>query len=268
VNYEEFRIPEQSTRQRTILNRDAQRGIFRYPVGGGATREVNLLDVSKFGSTATPDPITSKLLSDIRASTSLAGSVQSIGDPNTERFNFTNTGGQARYFPTVRLDFNLSSKHHLENIWNYQEFTGQADFLNNVDPAFPGFPNTGSQGSSRFTNVTALRSNLTSTIVNEARFGLTGGTILFFSEINAGQFANQGGYNLVINDALGISNATASAAPSRRNAPVRQFTDTLSWSRGSERQFLELSANRRAAGPIWRPGRRSGRCGVQQLRYV
>jgi hypothetical protein len=233
VNYEEFRIPEQSTRQRTILNRDAQRGIFRYPVGGGATREVNLLDVSKFGSTATPDPITSKLLSDIRASTSLAGSVQSIGDPNTERFNFTNTGGQARYFPTVRLDFNLSSKHHLENIWNYQEFTGQADFLNNVDPAFPGFPNTGSQGSSRFTNVTALRSNLTSTIVNEARFGLTGGTILFFSEINAGQFANQGGYNLVINDALGISNATASAAPSRRNAPVRQFTDTLSWSRGS-----------------------------------
>lgn len=231
VNYEEFRIPEQSTRQRTILNPNAQRGIFSY-TAGGVTREVNLLDTTKFGALATLDPTTSKLLADIRASTALSGSVQGIGDPNTQQFTFTNTGGQARYFPTVRLDFNLTNNHHLENIWNYQEFTGQADFLNNTDPAFPGFPNTGSQGSSRFSNVTALRSTLTPTIVNEARFGLTGGTILFFPEISAAQFANQGGYNLVINDALGISNATASAAPSRRNAPVRQFTDTLSWSKG------------------------------------
>src|SRR5690606_16915737 len=120
--------------------------------------------------------------------------------PNLQNFTFTNTGGQDRYFPTVRLDFNLTEKHHLENIWNYNYFGGVVDFLNSTDPAFPGFPNKGSQTSHRFSNVTALRSTFTPRLVNEARFGLTGGTVLFFGEASVADFtgsvANQQGFNL------------------------------------------------------------------------
>jgi hypothetical protein len=57
-------------------------------------------------------------------------------------------------------------------------------------------------------------------LVNEARFGLQGGTTLFFPQVNAGQFGNQGGVALGIGGP-GISTATVSVAPSRRNSPVK-----------------------------------------------
>ncbi|HMX24187.1 MAG TPA: hypothetical protein PKC13_01080, partial [Blastocatellia bacterium] len=141
---------------------------------------------------------------------------------------------------------NLTSKHKLENIWNYQLFTGLVDFLNNTDPAFPNFPNQGFQGSNRFSNTTALRSTLTPAIVNEARFGLTGGTVLFFPNVNPGQFtgslANQDGFSIGIG-AAGITSATVSTSPSRRNAPVKTFTDTLTWTRGSHSMSFGGSFN-------------------------
>lgn len=234
VNYEEFRIPEQTTRQRTILSDAARSGIFRY---GTNTTGVNLYQLAAAnGQTSTPDPTIAKLLQDIEDSTKTTGGVQALADPNLERFTFTNQGGQTRYFPTVRLDFNLTSKHKLENVWNYQLFTGLVDFLNSTDPAFPNFPNKGFQGSNRFSNTTALRSTLTSSLVNEARFGLTGGTVLFFPNVNVGQFtgslANQDGFSLGIG-AAGITSATVSTSPSRRNAPVKQFNDTLNWTKGA-----------------------------------
>lgn len=233
VNYEEFRIPEAVSRQRTILSEEARNGIFRY----GTSGRVDLYDLARRnGQTATPDPIIGQLLLDIRNSTKGTGGIRPLTDPNLEQFTFQNTGGQARFFPTVRFDFILTDKHKLENTWNYQKFTGVADFLNNTDPAFPGFPNTGFQGSNRFSNATALRSTLTQTLVNEARFGLTGGTVLFFPNVNRGQFtgslANQAGFNIGIG-AAGITSATVSTSPSRRNAPVWQFTDNLSWTRGA-----------------------------------
>ena len=261
VNYEEYRLPEQFTRTRVVLTPDAETGIFKYsltttlPDQTKVTKQyqVNLLQIAGTtpncaACTTTMDPTVRQLLTDIRSSTA-QGAVAPSSDPNFQNFTFTNTGGQTRYFPTVRLDFNLTEKHHLENIWNYQFFTGKVDFLNNTDPAFPGFPNQGFQGSNRFSNVTALRSTLTPTITNEARFGLTGGTVLFFPNINPGQFTNQNGFAIGNNvgsattgfGPAGLANPTVNRAPSRRNAPVKQFSDTVSWARGSHN--LNFGAN-------------------------
>ena len=256
-NYEEYRLPERTSRTRTLLTTEQQSGLFRYEVASsqvpagspncttvgataGFTRcERNLYTLAgAAGFTSTPDPTISALLSQIRSSVNglnvrpidvAAGSAQ---DYNRQQVSFINPGGQTRRFPTVRLDFNPTNKHHIENIWNYQQFGSVVDFLNNVDPAFPDFPNHGSQTSIRWSNVTALRSTLTNNLVNEARFGLNGGIVLFFGEINAGQFANQGGYNLGLG-AANVTSATVSAAPSRRNAPTKQFHDTLSWNHGN-----------------------------------
>jgi len=239
VNYEEYRLPEQVTRQRTILNPLTQQGIFQYNTSSGV-RQVNLLELAArvgcSGCTTTLDPTVSKLLADIRNSTTRTGGTEQLTDPNLQRFTFTNSGGQDRYFPTIRFDFNLTPKHHLENIYNYNYFGSTVDFLNSRDPQFPGFPNKGSQISNRFSEVLALRSTLTNTIVNEARFGLTGGTVLFFPEASVADFtgpvANQQGFALNIS-AAGITNAHNTTAPSRRNAPVWQFNDTLTWTRGA-----------------------------------
>ena len=246
VNYEEFRLPEQQLRQRVILSPQAQSGVFRYLTGAGV-RSVNLLQLAAAnGLTSTVDPTVNALLGQIRSSTAGGGIQIRPTDPNREDFSFVGQGGQTRYFATVRLDYNVTDKHSLWNVWNYQEFGGKpVDFLNQTDPAFPGFPNSAGQNSQRWTNTTGLRSTITPTLINEARFGMLGG-ISHFGPITPDQFSNQGGFDLNLFD-LGITDASAVQAfpqrftrafgvnfgASRRNTPSFDFADTLTWVKGS-----------------------------------
>ncbi len=252
VNYEEFRLPGASNETRTILNQDTQRGVFQYnrTVNNQTVVErVDLLELAgRFNHTATIDPVVGKLLADIRSSTG-AGAVSPQGDPNLETFRFITKGNNTTYFPTVRLDFNLTSKHQFEVTWNYQKLYSTPDFLNNRDVAFPGFPNSGSQIGDRYTGSMALRSTLSPTLVNEARTGLSGGPSRFNPETSPSTFsdalANQAGFNLAIS-AAGISNATSTPNSSRRNPLLRDFSDTLTWTRGSHNlsfggQFTQLN---------------------------
>jgi hypothetical protein len=254
VNYEEYRLPEKTLRTRNILSPQAQSGIYRFfstsytPAAGSAitcsgTGSARICSVPLYtiaglagaGFFTTPDPTVSGLLNNIRSS--LGNSVvKDTGDPNIQQVTFVNTGGQIRKFPTVRFDFNVGKNHHIENIWNYQQFRSKVDFLNNVDPAFPGFPNYGSQDSNRFSNSTAWRWTVSQNIVNEMRYGILGGTSLFFPQVNPGQFTNQGGYTLGLNNfasgGFTLQSATVTNAPSRRHTPVRQFSDNLTWIKG------------------------------------
>jgi hypothetical protein len=234
INYEEFRLPEQSLRTRSILTPSAQQGVFSYGTNG--SQQVNLLALAAAnGQTRTLDPTVGALLASIQGATP-QGSVSPSSDPNVNRFSFINTGGQLRKFTTLRFDANLNSKNSIEVSWNYQHlyYTGnKVDFFNSTDPQFPGFPNRGSIPSYRFDGVIAWRSIISSRIVNELRAGLQGGTILFEPETNASQFVNQGGFNLGINAADGITTATSVSAPSRRNVPVKNIYDTLNITHGA-----------------------------------
>lgn len=237
VNWEEFRQPNEVTRTQTILNPTTQSGVFQYVVSG-QVRTVDLLDLARRnGHTATIDPVVGKLLTDIRSSATSTGGVVQQSDPNLQQFTFSNGSSGKRYLPTSRIDINLTSKHTLSNTYSYHSYLTRPDTLNSLDPAFPGFPNFGGQASNRFAEGLTLRSILTPTIVNEARVGLTGGTVLFFAEINPGQFANQGGFNLGIGAAsfngVAITSATRSTNPQRRNSPVWDFADTVTWTRGT-----------------------------------
>jgi alpha/beta superfamily hydrolase len=81
------------------------------------------------GAFSTVDPTISTSCSAIRTCHPHS---KATGDPNVDQTSFVNKGGQKREFPTVRFDFNVTKKHHIENIWNYQNFGGVVDFLNNV----------------------------------------------------------------------------------------------------------------------------------------
>ncbi|HLM59272.1 MAG TPA: hypothetical protein VK308_00580, partial [Pyrinomonadaceae bacterium] len=235
VNYEEFRIPESINRTRTILSPTAQNGIFTF-----GSNSVNLLQLAaNAGLPSTVDPTIGSLLSAIRASTG-AGTIKPTANPNQQFFDYISRGGQKRYFTTVRLDFNITKKHSLENVHNRQIFRNAVDFLNNSDAAFPGFPNSGGQNSERFSNATALRSTITNNLINEARFGILWGNSLFRDTISPEQFQNQGGYNLNLSAPFGLTNATAGAvnaagfsvagvSNNRRSSPTYDFTDNLTW---------------------------------------
>ncbi len=240
VNYEEFRIPEAINRTRTILTPDAANGIFRY----GAGQSVNLLQIAgNNGFTNTLDPTVASLTSAIRASTA-RGTVTPSGNQNTQFLNYIAQNQQKRTFLALRFDFNITNKHSLENVYNRQIFLNPGDLLNSADPSFPGFPNFGGQNSQRYSNSTALRSTLTNSLINEARFSHLWGPTDFRRAITPEQFANQGGYNLNFNTTLGLTNVTAGGpnaagfsvagnSDNLRSSPTYDFSDNLTWIRGN-----------------------------------
>lgn len=238
VNYEEFRQPTQVVRQRTILHPLAQSGVFRYGTGANV-RSVNLFDLARSNNQlATVDPVIGKLLADIRNATNGTGGILDLTNPNQQRFTYNPSGSALTKRPTVRFDVNATDKHKVELSWTYQMGRGGPDFLNNVEPAFPGFPNQGNQPADRYTGSVALRSTLTPTLVNEARAGLSGGPSRFNPAASAADYSSSGvanlnGFALNLNDALGITNPYVVTAPTRRNPLFREFGDTLTWSRGA-----------------------------------
>lgn len=246
VNYEEFRLPGATARQRNVLAPDAEKGIFKYGTGGATQRNLLTLaaaadcDAATAGvqpCTSTLDPIIGNMVGQIRNSLA-GGSLANLGD-NQQRFTWNSPASQVRKFTSVRLDFNLTSKHHLENVWNYQFFASSPDQLNSRDSIFPGIEiGIGGQFSDRFSNSTALRSTFKPNLINELRVGLgAGGTVLFFPETNADAFAVLGGFNpsfTVFSPGGNNTNSPASGVTSsRNNAPAKVLLDNLSWVKGN-----------------------------------
>lgn len=233
VNYEEFRLPGSTARQRNVLTADAEKGIFKY---GTTSKDLLALAASR-GQTATIDPTIATTLASIRSSFSQGG-LTPLGD-NQQRFTWNSPASQVRKFTAVRLDFNLTPNHHLDNVWNYNVFVSSPDQLNSRDPIFPGLAiGTGGQYSDRFSNSTGLRSTLKPNLTNELRFGLgAGGTVLFFPETNPGAFSSLGGFNpsfTVFNPGGNNTSSPASGSSSSRNhAPSLVLLDNLSYVTGN-----------------------------------
>jgi hypothetical protein len=238
VNYEQSRSPGQALRNRTVLHPNALNGTFRYDIGGGQVREVNVLTVAQAnGQVATIDPVVGKVLADIRTASQSTGSLSNLTNPLHQQFaHQIETKGVTKY-PTWRVDYNLSQKHKLSASMNYTDLLSTPDTTNTREPVFPGFPGFGNQHSDRYTVQGTLRSTFTPNIVNELRIGRTGGATLFSPELGPQQFggtsvADQGGYWLGLS-AAGINNASNSSNYSAREAGTRVFENTLSWIRGT-----------------------------------
>jgi hypothetical protein len=235
LNYEETRQPWSQNRTRTIFNPLLDQGLFPYTVGS-TTQTVDLMALAAAnGQTSTYDPTVKKLLQDIRDVSLKSGTIKQQTTPAFMDYYITNHGFYLRQSPTARFDFNLTKRHHLEGSWNFNDYVPDVDTTNSVDPQYPGFPAFGTQGSFRFQTSIALRSTLTPRIVNEARGGFLGGTVLFWPDVNVGMFkttgiGNQDGYQISLSP---ITNASRAYNPERRNAPNETFEDTLSWTKGA-----------------------------------
>ena len=239
VNYEETRSPRQVTYTRNLMHPLAQQGIFRYNTDSGV-QSVDLLALAadpRYRQTSTIDPTVARLLGDIRGSTS-QGQVEDLSDPSLQRLTYQNPSTGFTPSPTVRVDYNLTQKHRLTASFNYQHIDSVPDTTNNLEPRFPGFPVTASQQSTRWTTSEAVRSTLGANLVNELRFGGTGGATLFSPEFGAsmwsGSLANTEGFRFAMNStAFPVANVDNGAGNSSREASTTVVEDTLSWIRGS-----------------------------------
>ena len=184
------------------------------------------------GQLATFDPTVAQTLSFIRSSTSGAGAITDLDDPNLQRFSWNVDQSSHNYYPTGKIDYNVTDNHRLTGSLNYQKIQSLPDTLNGRDPQFPGAPVTGNQISHRYTMSGTLRSTFGGNVVNEFRIGVTGGPTYFSNELNSAMYADYGGYDLNINTAL-ISDLSTGATPSSRNASTRVFENTVNWLRGN-----------------------------------
>jgi Carboxypeptidase regulatory-like domain/TonB-dependent Receptor Plug Domain len=178
--YEDTRSPAKITRNRVILTEAAMGGAYTY----GSTT-VNLLQLAaNNGQTATLDPIVSKLFADMRKA-SASGTIVNLSDPILQQATFqVNSDGFTPY-PTGRVDFNVTKNHRLSGSFSYNHINSTPDTTNNREPFFPGFPNTGSQQSTRYLISQYWRSTYGSNIVNTFHVGATGGATQFSPELSS-----------------------------------------------------------------------------------
>ena len=243
VNYEDSRQPSTITTESNLLKLDAQNGTFRY--AGGPAGGVNLYALAaQNGFTSTPDPLVGKLLQDIRSATARGVMSEVTGSFNTERLSFQQPTGGPVHYPTIRMDYNVTSAHRVTGTYYRQRFTDKGfDTTNTRQPTWPGFPLYGTQGSWREAYTGGFRSSLGQSLVNDARVAYSGAPVEFGpyhnTDMYKGSLANQGGFSLGLNAScgnnctLGITNAGPAFTPSARNATTLTISDTLTWLKGS-----------------------------------
>jgi hypothetical protein len=250
-NYEENRSPSNATRNRVILTQAAANGLYTY---GNTT--VDLLALAQQnGHTATLDPTIAKLFGDMRTA-SASGSITNLSDPILQQASFQVPTKNYTPYPLGRVDVNINKNHRLTGSFNYNHINSTPDTTNNREPFFPGFPNTGSQQSTRYTTSNSLRSNFGANLVNELRIGASGGATYFSPELSpslfgGNTFGDQGGFYLNMGNgccSTALANAGNTANFSAREASTRVVEDTVNWLKGSHNMSFGASWTR---GIVW-----------------
>ena len=160
----------------------------------------------------------------------------------------------------MRLDYNISSKHHLEFIHNYQHYFSDPDAVNGQLNTYPGpgivvgHPGvTGSIHRNTFSFVAAHRWTINDRLVNEVRATSSGnGTSLFTQEFAPGLYDFWGGFAVQSGTYLGSQGLGTGAfynrrTQSRRNTPVKGFSDNLNMLRGTHTLNLGFAYTRVAS---------------------
>ena len=130
-------------------------------------------------------------------------------DPFLVDYSWLSPALQTETQPAVRIDYNIGDKHRLTGTFNKLWQDRNPDQLNDFDHNFPDSPNYRHTVVRRPTRSIALRSTLTSSLVNEARVGITVGERLFFGQDHSNgpqTFDDMGGYAVDLDGNIGLTN--------------------------------------------------------------
>jgi Carboxypeptidase regulatory-like domain len=239
THVEIFQLPQTYTEPTdTVLTPSALSGLFTYRDSSSNVRTVNLYQLAAAnGFPSTPDPSIGASLAQLATLTATAPGLKSRIATNTDynrnNLDFQSKGGNYRRFYTTRFDYNITSAHHLEFIYNYQTNVRRPDGVNitTASPIAPGTGNVlggkepGNQEGITFSGVAALRSTLTPKLVSELRFGLIGGTVIFNNGVNPSDFGGWNGYGPIFGASATttyVTNPYRTTGQTRRNTPLKQ----------------------------------------------
>lgn len=230
----------------TILSQNAQNGIMTYTGADGALTTVNVYTLaancnstpSCIGSAAplptTINPVIQQQFAAINGV--LADGTISTPDPTNpdiQTLNWLAPAPSTTYFPTVRLDYDISQNWHFDGAFNETKLS--PSHLTNAS-FFPGKEFAGQAQTNFSTNYTAaigLDWTIRPTLINQFRGGYL---------YNSNGYTNSAGYNSAptvfwADDPLtGNSIATTPQQYQLRTAqyyPLVNASDTLTWERGA-----------------------------------
>jgi hypothetical protein len=161
--YEAIRTTSEDTRLRTVLSEAARTGNFTYlRADNGQQQTINVLNLTG----RSIDPRIQTLINLTPASNN-----NDRGDTrNTQGYRFNSPSGSTSDLYGFRIDYDISSSHRVEAIYDKFVFDFPNDTFNDIGEVFPGLPG-GGQGSVRPRASFAWIWNPTSSITNEARWG-------------------------------------------------------------------------------------------------
>ncbi len=182
------------TPNRTVLLGPARNGVFTYlPSCTAAFNDANAQPAQRCPQGVTPGQLqTINLLGltgrtvDPRISHLIGltppSNNTSIGDSrNTGGFRFNTPNGSTGRNIGFRIDYDITPRHRFEAVYSHFLSKLPNDVqLNNIGEQFPGLPG-GGQESSRPRYSLAYIASLTPNITNEARFGFSSSTPVFFN---------------------------------------------------------------------------------------
>lgn len=254
-SFEFFDLPQSFVETGTWLTPAAASGLFTYNVGG-QVKTVNLFSLAAGADPSlpagvrafptAPDPTLAKTYSLINQLTSASGTVVSRiatnNDYNRENFTWNPKAVNNRKFQTARIDYNLTDKHHLNFVWNYQTNDRTPDGLNLEYAILPG---TGTQlGASdlegqygiNWTGSIGLRSVIGINMTNELTAGIQGGANALGDGLSPADYGIWKGYLVNFTSSTGTymtnpyNGNYTNYAP--RSTPVYQINDNVSYLKG------------------------------------
>ncbi len=230
TSFEAFRLPQSFLETETWLTPSAVNGLFTYKDTKGNVQSVNLYQLAATRNATlpgsvrqfptTPDPTLQSVFALIqKLTTSGTGQISSriptANDYNRNSFSFPDKAVNNRNFETTRLDYNITQKHHLDFVWNYQTNVRRPDGLNGTLAVLPGTgtvlgaPDLEGQNSPSFSGSIGLRSVLTTNLTNEFTGGVQGGTATLGSGLSLADYGLFNGYQI----GFGLPALTTSTTP-------------------------------------------------------
>jgi len=221
VNYELYRLRNQTPENATILTASARNGIFSYIDTRGNFQQKNILPIVG----ATQDPAMLAQINQIPGPNKINNFRVGDSQPgqllNTAGYAYLVRNNRDRDHVTGKLDYNLSTKHALA-----ATFAWNRDFVDRPDVAvdYSSVPSAFNDDVVKFAAL-SWRWSRSATLVNEVRGGLN------FAPANFGLSGSLPAYVVGGTDFTSPVAATG-FLPQGRNTRTRNLQDNVNWSRG------------------------------------
>ena len=250
-NYEYVWTPNTNAVTTTIMNSDAQTGVYRYLINGTTNQfgSINVLTLAKqLGYPSTVDPVAQSYMT-LNDKIKQLSAQQPSTDPNRTSWLWAQQASTYFYYPTTRFDYYVTPKQQLTFSWNLQH---------GWNPGVNRFPMSDSQFQNPFRQTyfiwaAALQSTLGPRTFNEFRYG-----VQHSGDSNASATANYGSFNTFNNTPLRITNnvslpfGTQTPYTDQINVTGRHFITTISDTFTQNRGQHTLRAGLNFRDSIWK----------------